>query len=1030
LDLLNLIEVDEAISLEEAFKKEILSFMKKRKAYFNFRYQKKISLLDYIYNYINASNFNKGKKKTEKRYKKDKLNKNENYNNLKNKDNQNNESLSSNYSFILMNQGSKLDIQNKNNDNENKTNKLSDKNVIKELKSNSLDALKVFNKSIQQDAYIKSENIKKKSFNFYDRKKRNEDKNKLNNINKKIKDSNTNDSVQEMDIQNASKNGSKDIDSKDNESQKQIDNIFREDIRGTNEKKNELIILKDGSSLKNENFKDSIINYILEILYNISKDKKYKLFVGFTPKIVDLNNIFKKNGLNEISEIQFDFIICDLLIEDLISLFIQIFPSIHFNSSMDFSKVNKEFLDINDLEGLKKEYKGKRERLDLMGKISLNTFNENEKSEQMVKHRKLICNINKLIEMNSPDLPYVFDILKFNPATKKLVIFITNGKYEHFKSCMQRRFFFLEEQKQFYINNVLVIKNTNNLYQITFISKFIKKYKKRIKNEFYNELNLKKNNIFEKLYKSEKFKSIIIKLERIEKKIKNIRKDLLNYLKDKEDFIQLLEGFSLLLSSEIYYNFSSVFNININSLRINSDINNEIMINKFDNVFIYVFYNIDIIKPEKIFENNKEDKKKFLFYRLNGYNIDKINIKKFDNKDFNIVFGIFYEIFLLKYIGKINEIIKKLGFSYICPSYFYLTKKVDKNSSIIQYINLNINELEEINGFFGVLNNIETLKDKYTKELNEFNKYKNEYITINKCYEKLFTKTIYSENISYDNNLSDNFKLMLLKIEQDIQFLYYLKVDEEVKIIGDGLKESILNIMKDEKIEKSIELFLKDSNIVNEIQNILVEFKDIFEAKDDGKSQKKENTNKNQKTIRNIKYNEIDNSDIKKEDEFWEKKDLKRKKNLIENKEKEQREKPYESKQGEDKKFQMENSKEKEKEESLVDQNYQNEDNRKKDESKSWKKKEEKDESKNEIIFEEKDKEGKKEEEEIEEGPKGKNKDFNLTSEEIKSSIKEKLLNEILNIFYNYFKKKTWNEINYYSLLSLSKQIINNKINK
>ena len=175
MDLLNLIEVDEAISLEEAFKKEILSFMKRKKAYFNFRYQKKIPLLDYIYNYINDSNFNKGKKKTEKRYKKDILNKNENYNNLNNKDNQNNESLSSNYSFILMNQGSKLDIQNKNNDNENKTNKLSDektnKNVIKELKFNSLDALKVFNKSIHQDTYNKSENIKKKSLIFMIEKK-------------------------------------------------------------------------------------------------------------------------------------------------------------------------------------------------------------------------------------------------------------------------------------------------------------------------------------------------------------------------------------------------------------------------------------------------------------------------------------------------------------------------------------------------------------------------------------------------------------------------------------------------------------------------------------------------------------------------------------------------------------------------------------------------------------------------------------------------------------------------------------------
>jgi len=625
MDLLNLIEVNEIIPFEEAFKNQILSLIEKKKikTYFNFKYQKNTPLLDYIVNYINASNFTKDKKKEDKKDNKGRLNNNETFDSLKGSSN--NESLSSNYSFSFMNQGSKLGIPTKNNDN--KENEPSDgkvnKNDVKGTKVSSLDDQKVFNNSIQQNIQNKSGNIKIRSYNFDGREKKyNENKNK----------SNTNDSKQETDMKNANKNEINDIDSKINKSKKlnqnginQKDSLYIENILENDDKKNELVFLEDGSNLKGKSFENNnTINYLLEVLYCISKDKNYKIIADFKPNLVALNNIFKKNGLRDINKIQFDFLICNLLIEDLISLFIQIFPSIHFNSSVDFSKTNKKFLDINDLEGLKKEYKGKRERIDIMGEVGLNIFNEYEKCEQMAKYRKLIYNVNKLIEMNSQDLAYVLELLKFNPGNKKIVMFITNGKYEQFKYGMQREFLFFDAQKQFHINSILVFKSANSLYQISFISKIIKKYKKNLKNDFFTTLELKKDNIFDKLYDSGKFKSLVIKFDLIAKRIKDVKKELLNYLKHKNDFILLLDKFKGLFSSQFFIKLPTIIkNINNKDLRIKSEINIENIKYEYENTFVYIFY--DNQYPKEMFKNDKSDKMKFLFYEISDLNINDID---------------------------------------------------------------------------------------------------------------------------------------------------------------------------------------------------------------------------------------------------------------------------------------------------------------------------------------------------------------------------------------------------------------------
>ena len=86
---------------------------------------------------------------------------------------------------------------------------------------------------------------------------------------------------------------------------------------------------------------------------------------------------------------------------------------------------------------------------------------------------------------------------------------------------------------------------------------------------------------------------------------------------------------------------------------------------------------------------------------------------------------------------------------------------------------------------------------------------------------------------------------------------------------------------------------------------------------------------------------------------------------------------------------------------------------------------------------EEKKEEYEKEKEEIDKDEKGvgnfgknvvKNdeNEFILLIEEIKSNIKEKLLNEIFEIFYFYFKKYFWKKLNNYFLFFLSRNIDNN----
>ena len=80
----------------------------------------------------------------------------------------------------------------------------------------------------------------------------------------------------------------------------------------------------------------------------------------------------------ELKGIQFDFIVNDLRISELIKFLIDIHLGIHPNSKISYINSNK-FFSIDDLIALKNKEEFINERIDIIGEVGINIFNEDEK---------------------------------------------------------------------------------------------------------------------------------------------------------------------------------------------------------------------------------------------------------------------------------------------------------------------------------------------------------------------------------------------------------------------------------------------------------------------------------------------------------------------------------------------------------------------------------------------------------------------------------------------------------------------------
>ena len=89
---------------------------------------------------------------------------------------------------------------------------------------------------------------------------------------------------------------------------------------------------------------------------------------------------------------------------------------------------------------------------------------------------------------------------------------------------------------------------------------------------------------------------------------------------------------------------------------------------------------------------------------------------------------------------------------------------------------------------------------------------------------------------------------MILKLEQDIQFLFSLKFDKNTKIKKDKVKLEIKKIIKQKEIEILIEKFLNHFKIIYEINITIKELRENIQIRynkiNNNETINKENDNK------------------------------------------------------------------------------------------------------------------------------------------------------------------------------------------
>ena len=169
------------------------------------------------------------------------------------------------------------------------------------------------------------------------------------------------------------------------------------DFEDYEDNKNTIRFFDEASTINGMPFEYDTINYIFKLLFKISTSKTFSLMYNVSPEMNNINTIFEKYKLFIIDTIQMDFIIINLKISELIDLLISLYPGIHPNSKISLD-INREFITLEDLNKLKEEMKEKEDKIDIIGEVGINIFNEKEKCCQLLKYEKLFHNLNVLIK--------------------------------------------------------------------------------------------------------------------------------------------------------------------------------------------------------------------------------------------------------------------------------------------------------------------------------------------------------------------------------------------------------------------------------------------------------------------------------------------------------------------------------------------------------------------------------------------------------------------------------------------------------
>lgn len=629
--------------------------------------------------------------------------------------------------------------------------------------------------------------------------------------------------------------------------------VIKKDIDFENyeDNKNKIRFFDEASTVNGMSFEYDSINYIFKLLFKISTSKTFSLMYNVSPEINKINTIFEKYNLFIIDKIQMDFIIINLKISELIELLISLYPGIHPNSKISLD-INREFITLEDLNKLKDEMKEKEDKIDIIGEVGINIFNEKEKCCQLLKYAKLFHNINVLIKKNAKEIKYILDLLKLNSNNKKLLLFITNGQYSSFINIKNNNF--LTIQKKLNVDSLLIFRKKNELFKTSYLEKIVKKYKKLEKKAFDDTLENECKRIIRDSLKKDNYEKIITKLSNIEKKIKYLKKDLYDFSIKNEKFIALCNKIMKIIkdnemSGISFKNFKLIKGENFNNL-FNRKINIKIK--------IYVIY-----------DNKNKDKTESFVEKLKKY---KINFKigneldilkeKNNNNIFKIIFFFVDNNFLKNNLNELLELKNEYQINKLYPM------------MIINYNNIKNEKDQLISSFktlFGLIfqfpesKEIETIIENIMK--NDYPPYKKyiNYIEDEIFYKFLISHYIELFNISiYGNKIEkkDKNELLFIKMSQDIQFCKNFCFDDKVSLELSTIND-LKNLFENEDIVNLIKDFLGKSNILKEINNALIEFEERINEKINNIKSKNKDKNideniddKKEKKIMNINKKE------------------------------------------------------------------------------------------------------------------------------------------------------------------------------
>ena len=583
--------------------------------------------------------------------------------------------------------------------------------------------------------------------------------------------------------------------------------------------------IKEDDFRINENIEHIKYNY-----YVPDNNKVGSLFEGDVINcIYDIFNLLTMGNLDfyrnisykeDNKDYEFDFQICNIKFKNFLyflGLFLPNIPSLNtlqIDVKNIFEDKRQIFQNIDNYE-MKGEIEKKYENVDILGEITIDLPNiDNKKMVQINNYIKLLKKLEKNPQLNKK--------FHFSENNKKIILIITDGKYEQFSNFIKyhNKLKILEKDK---INHIFIYVKSNNSSESIGQEKIIFQYiglLEKMLSEKNNETSqeeskmmdkLKKlkisdiySNFYKKIIYSKKYDLLHQRIQKINSKfLQNIPGVYINFLKKNIKKNEIIESFMNQIKSDLKLspNNTNKLTNEFNSIR--DEIKPAFSILEFSSLGLkYEKYNKNDLNISKYSgqKHNNETKQPNPQSKIDGWINTQgdsfIKIVIYDtckNDDFSLVFLYCVKEYLSKDIS------------------FIFTKNIEELCKLCRV---------EQNIFF--FSNREELHQKLI-DIKNNSKYK--YYIFSKLTNQfsLYDKILKNKIIIDETNLSDNYlQNFITKINQNISIYIHNDISEYNTICFN--EEGIKKIINENNIYH--DLFVEE--IIKQIIEILKDYINIY----------------------------------------------------------------------------------------------------------------------------------------------------------------------------------------------------------